>query len=47
MEDLNIVIPELGEDKDVEIKTEKEQFSLKDLINVIIAFINKLIRFEF
>ncbi len=37
----------IGEDKDVEIKTEEEQFSIKSLINLIIEFINKLIKFEF
>lgn len=37
----------LGDDKDVEIKVEDEQFSIKDLINLIIEFINKLIKFEF
>ncbi len=42
-----IKIPSLGDDADVEIKTEEEQFSIKALINLIIEFINKLIKFEF
>ncbi len=43
----NVVIPELNDDQNVEIKTEEEIFSLKNLINLIIEFINKLIKFEF
>lgn len=45
----NIVIPELGDDADVVVKNEEEgiAISLKNLINIIIAFINKLIKFEF
>lgn len=42
-------IPELKEEVEVEV-TEGEVkgiMSLKDLINVIIAFINKLLKFEF
>lgn len=44
-----IVIPELGEDADVVVKDEEGTFlfSLKNLINIIIDFINKLIKFEF
>jgi hypothetical protein len=38
-----IVVPELGEDQDVTV----EGFSIKNIINIIIAFINKLIKFEF
>lgn len=37
----------IGEDKDVQIKIEDEQFSIKSLINLIIEFINKLLKFEF
>lgn len=39
----DIVIPELGDDADVKV----EGFSIKNIINIIIAFINKLIKFEF
>ncbi len=44
----NIVIPEL-DDEDVIVKDEEGTFlfSLKNLINIIIAFINNLIKFEF
>lgn len=44
-----IVIPELGEDADVVVKDEEGTFlfSLKNLINIIIEFINNLIKFEF
>lgn len=38
-----IVIPSLGEDADVTV----EGFSIKNLINIIIEFINKLLKFEF
>ena len=43
-----IVIPEL--DKDVNVTVDEEKnivVMLKDLINVIIAFFNNLIKFEF
>lgn len=45
----NIVIPELGEDADVIVKDEEGTFlfSLKNLINILIEFINKIIKFEF
>ncbi len=43
----NFEIPVLNDDQNVEIKTEEEIFSLKNLINLIIEFINKLIKFEF
>ena len=39
----DIVIPEIGEGSDVKV----EGFSIKELINIIIGFINKLIQFEF
>lgn len=38
-----IVIPELGDDADVKV----EGLSIKNLINILIKFINKLIKFEF
>ena len=38
-----IVIPELGDDAD----GKDEGFSIKNLINILIEFINKLIKFEF
>ena len=44
--DLNIKdieIPAIGEDKDVFVKG----FSIKNIINLIIDFINNLIKFEF
>lgn len=48
MEIKDIVIPELGEGQDVEVLAGEEGYvSLKKLINIIIDFINKLIRFEF
>ena len=34
-------------DKDVIVEVEEESFSIKDLINLIIDFINKLLKFEF
>lgn len=34
-------------ENDVVIKVEEEQFSIKSLINLIIEFINKLLKFEF
>lgn len=34
-------------DKDVVVELEDESFSLMDLINIIIEFINKLLKFEF
>ena len=41
-------IPALGEDADVVVKNEGEAlFSLKNLINILIAFLNKLIAAEF
>jgi len=43
----DIVIPSLGEDQDVVVSGEDFAFSLKNLINLIIDFINKLIKFEF
>ena len=43
-----IVIPSLGEDQDVEVKFDDNGFvSLKELINILIDFINKLLKFEF
>ena len=42
----NIQIPEQNEDVNVEVK-EGIFVNLKDIINVLIAFINKLIKFEF
>ena len=39
----DIVIPTLGDDADVTV----EGFSIKAIINAIIEFINKLIKFEF
>ena len=39
----DIVIPELKDDADVKV----EGFSIKGIINAIIAFINNLIKFEF
>lgn len=47
MELNEIVIPSLGEDADVVVSGEDFSFSLKNLINLIIEFINKLIKFEF
>ena len=38
-----IVIPSIGEDADVKV----EGFSIKNILNIIIEFINKLIKFEF
>lgn len=40
---IEIVIPSLGDDADVKV----EGFSIKNIINMIIDFINKLIKFEF
>ena len=41
-------IPELGADQDVIVKNEGEfLFSLKNLINIFIDFLNKLIKAEF
>ena len=34
-------------DKDVVVKVEEEEFSIMNLINIIIDFINKLLKFEF
>ena len=39
----NIVIPSLGEDADVKVNG----FSIKGILNVIIEFVNKLLKFEF
>ena len=39
----NFQLPTLGEDADVTVGG----FSIKDIINEIIAFINKIIKFEF
>ena len=39
----DIVIPSLGDDQDVAVNG----FSIKNIINIIIEFINKLIKFEF
>ena len=36
-------LPKLGEDADVTV----EGFSIKNLINILIDFINKIIAFEF
>ena len=47
MELNEIVIPSLGEGQDVVVKGEDFAFSLKNLINIIIEFLNKLIKFEF
>ena len=43
MKDFEVVIPEIGEDTDVFFKG----FSIKAILNVIIEFVNKLIKFEF
>lgn len=43
----NIVIPEIKEDVVVLEKESGEEFSIQALLNIIIAFINKLIKFEF
>ncbi len=43
----DIVIPSLGDDADVVVSGEDFTFSLKNIINLIIEFINKLIKFEF
>ena len=40
---IEIVIPTLGDDADVTV----DGYSIKNLINIIIEFINKLIKFEF
>ena len=40
---IEIVIPTLGEEADVTV----DGYSIKNLINIIIEFINKLIKFEF
>ena len=42
----NIQIPEVDKDVNVEVK-EGILVNLKELLNVIIAFINSLIKFEF
>ena len=34
-------------DKDVILEVDGEQFSIQKLINIIIEFINKLLKFEF
>lgn len=45
----NFQIPTLGEDADVVVKNEEEglAISLKNLLNILIEFINKIIKFEF
>lgn len=44
----NIQIPTLNDDQNVEIvKEDGSLLSIKNLINIIIEFINKLIKFEF
>lgn len=41
-------IPTLNDDQNVEVVPEEgERFSLKNLINILIEFINKIIKFEF
>ena len=39
----NIQIPVLGDDADVKV----EGFSIKGILNVLIDFINKILKFEF
>ena len=39
----NFQLPTLGEDADVKV----EGFSIKAIINAIIEFVNKIIKFEF
>ncbi len=44
----NFQIPELTVDQNVEIETEKEGLiSIKNLLNILIRFINKIIAMEF
>lgn len=44
----NFQIPELNDDQNVEIEKEDGSLlSIKNLLNILIAFINKIIKFEF